>query len=708
MAVNLAEARRFARNTRPTRVQDSDYFALEGGLNVVDASLKVRPGELLGALNYEAKVRGGYESLRGYERYDGRDLPSQASYWIVDFDAQANVANDPTVGGTLSAASGGTATILKFEDSDDDGIGRVICTRLTGTWTDNTAITNSSFSASLNGVPQANTSATDAEDEEYRALAIANQRAFIAEVPGSGAIRGVVLYRGVTYAFRDNAGATACVMHRATSSGWQAVSLGWKLRFTAGLVAGIAEGDTLTGATSSATGTVRKVVVTSGSFAAGTAAGYLILTGVAGTYSNAENLTVGGTNRATANGASAAQTLTPGGRFEFRVHNFYGHTRLTRLYGVDGKNRAFEYQDGASEFFCQIDTGMAQDTPNHLGVFQGQLWLSFAGGSVQHSGVNDAALFTVLTGAAEIGIGDDCTGFLEEVGTVMFVFSRNKTSYIEGNPADGYALRTFNIEVGAMEHTVQRIGQGTYLDDRGFATLATTDRFGNYAGNSISEKIAPIVRTVKNEAVASCISKNYDRYRCFFNDGQFISITFRDRKPIAHMRCDYGRIVRCVWGGEDATGAERIVFGSDGGYVYVADSGTSFDGDAIGTFGRLPFHHSRAPSRLKRYRAAEFDVIVEGKCSISIAVDYTYARSDVPGDPTKNIDLTAGGGFWDVSLWDQFRWNAGYAGRASVKLEASGQNLSFLFSSSSAVQPAHAIDGVRLLLSYRRLERGVG
>lgn len=705
--MNLAETRRIARNTRPTRVNDEDYYSLEGGLNLVAASLKVKPGELLGCLNFEAKVEGGYRRSAGYERFDGRTLPSQAPYWVVAFDAQGNVANDAIVGATITAASGGTAVVLKFEDDDNDGIGEIIVGRLTGTWTDDTALSSGAFSALLDGAPVQNSTTTDERDLEYHALATADQRAQIAALPGSGPVRGVVLYRGLTYAFRDNAGGTACVMYVESSSGWTAVALGWKLKFTAGQAAGIAEGDTLTGNTSGATATVRRIVITSGTFSGNDAAGYLILTGLAsGPYQNSESLRVGGTNRATADGASAAQTLAPGGRYEFRVRNFYGHTRTTRLYGVDGVNRGFEFQDGAGAFFCQIETGMTNDAPQYLAVHQNQLWYAFQGGSIQKSGVFDPAQWTILTGAAELGIGDEPTGFLEEVGTVLFVFARNITKYIEGT-ADGYAMRDYNIEVGAMPWTIQRIGQGTYLDDRGFATLATTDRFGNYAGNSISSKVAPLITELKAIATASCISKNQNLYRCFFSDGQIVSITMRDRAPIAHLRCDWGRVVRCIFSGELVSGAERIVFGSDDGYVYVADSGTSFDGAPITAFLRLPFHHSRAPARIKRYRRAEFDIVTEGSCEVSIGVDYTYARTDVPGDPVHNVDLIAGGGFWDVSRWDQFRWNSGYQGRVAIKLEGSGQNLSFLISSESTLHASYAVDGVSLQQSFRRLERVV-
>ena len=39
-------------------------------------------------------------------------------------------------------------------------------------------------------------------------------------VPGSGPVRGVWLYNGDVFAWRDNAGGTALVMHKATAGGW--------------------------------------------------------------------------------------------------------------------------------------------------------------------------------------------------------------------------------------------------------------------------------------------------------------------------------------------------------------------------------------------------------------------------------------------------------------------------------------------------------
>jgi hypothetical protein len=46
----------------------------------------------------------------------------------------------------------------------------------------------------------------------------------ILTVPGSGPVLGVLIFKGVLYAFRNNAGGTAAKMHKATATGWQEVT----------------------------------------------------------------------------------------------------------------------------------------------------------------------------------------------------------------------------------------------------------------------------------------------------------------------------------------------------------------------------------------------------------------------------------------------------------------------------------------------------
>lgn len=701
--MDLRRARR--RQPQRSRVNEQDYFAFEGGLNLVDTPLKMKPGQLLACQNYEPGIRGGYVRVDGYERYDGRTQPSQASYWIVRYTAEVVTA---APGVTITGGTSGATGILLFNVETTPGAttGFYVLSRVTGTFQNGEALRVSGVTqATASSSPTTDDAASDEEDVIYAQAATDDARAQITIVPGSGRILGVAVYNGKVYAVRNNAGGTAAAIWKSSSTGWQAVPLGFRLLFDAGLPAAIVEGDTITGLTSGATAVVRRLVVQAGAFSTSDAVGYLVLASITGgPFQNNELLQVGGTTRATANGASFAQTLAPNGKFEFRIHNFYGHTQSRRLYGVDGANRAFEYQD-SPEFFAQIDTGMTVDTPNHLGVHNNQLFLSFRGGSVQKSAVGDPIIWQVSLGAAEIGIGDECTGFLEEIGDTLFIFARNKTLYLTGTEGT-YALKDFNIEVGAAEGTIQRIGRGMYLDDRGFSTLAATQNYGNYAYNSFSAQIQPLIKQIKLKGTASCIVRDKSLYRCFFSDGRFVTIGVRGSKISGITTGDYGKVVRCTFSGEETDGAEIVVFGSDDGYVYRSDIGTSFDGEEIQAFMRPVFHFSKTPSRRKHYRRAQFDVKTAGNCSIQIGVDYSFADPDEPGEPISELVMEGGGGFWNVDNWNEFKWNAGSGASAIIKLEGAGINIGFLIAHSSAVETAHAMEGVILHHSMRRLNRG--
>ena len=82
------------------------HFPLQGGLNEVTPPLSLKGGELYGVLNYEPGAKGGYRRINGYERLDGHSAPSEASYWILNFDA--GDIKEPEVGGTVFCTTDGS------------------------------------------------------------------------------------------------------------------------------------------------------------------------------------------------------------------------------------------------------------------------------------------------------------------------------------------------------------------------------------------------------------------------------------------------------------------------------------------------------------------------------------------------------------------------------------------------------------------------
>jgi len=684
-----------------------EYISLFGGEDLVTPPLSIQPGTLRYSTNYEPGLVLGYRRVDGFERLDGRPKPSEASYWVLDFDAgTAAFSVGQIVTGTTSTATGEVlvVTVTSGSWAGSDAAGYLVLFNVSGTFQNNEAITSSGGAATVNGQISERGSADDAQDTTWHQLAIAATRADIQAVPGVGQIRGVWSYKGVKYAFRDHgAPVTECRMYKATATGWVQVDLGKRLNFTSGGTNKIIETDVITGATSGATATVNRVVVTSGTWAAGDAAGYVILTNQTGNF-QAENLNIGvTTNVATIAGNSAAQTLLPGGRYEFENYNFTGASSEVKMYGCDGVNKSFEY-DGTA--LCPITTGMADDKPTHLKAHKNHLFLAFPGGSAQHSAIGDPLTWTVVTGAGEIGTGDEITGFSAVRGGLLGIFNRNRTSILYGTSGSDWELKTHSDESGAIEGSIQTIGSTRYLDDRGLTSLEAVDTYGDFNSATFSQRIQPLVdeKLRRFGVTASIRVRVKDQYRAFFSDGSGIIAKFRGEK-IEFTRLEYGKVVRCACSSEEADGSEVLLFGSDDGYVYEMDAGTSFDGEAIEAVLRLPFGHLKSPQQIKRFYKAVLEIDASRGTVIQFTQEYDYGNAGNPRGITQDLGVASGGGYWGNAVWSDFVWGEQAVGTAEGYLEGSGRNIGIFIRSVSAYVDPHTVNGISLHFAMRGRSR---
>jgi hypothetical protein len=678
------------------------FIPLLGGEDLVSPALSINPGALTFSENYEPAIVYGYRRIDGFERADGRPRPSDASYWVLNFDAgSADFAVGDIITGGTSAATGEVlvVTVTSGTWGGGNAAGRLVLFNVSGTFQDNEAITAAGGAAVANGTASERGATNDTDDSTWLHAAIEATRTDIQAVPGSGRLLGVWLYGGVKYAFRNNAGGTAGVMFKSSTSGWTAVDLGRKLDFTSGGVTEIVEGNTITGAISGATALVKRVVVTSGDWAAGTAAGYFVFISQTGTF-QAENLNVGASlNLATIAGNSAAQTLLPSGRYEFINKNFYGSTATRRMYGCDGVNKAFEF-DGT--VYCPITTGMVDDTPIHIGEHKKHLFLAFRKGSVQHAAPGEPLVWAVITGPSEIGTGDEITGFANVPGGVFVVFNRNQTYLLYGSSVADWDLKLHADESGAIEWSTQSIGAPRYLDDRGMTSLDAVQNFGDFAASTFSQKIQALLDArMRNSSVTASIRvRTKDQYRVFFADGTGVIAKFRP-KAIEFTRINYGIAVRCACSVEDTTGREVLLFGSDDGYVYEMDAGTSFDGDEIVGYLRLPFGHLKSPQQNKHFFKAVLEIDAPGGTALDFTHELNYGNPDTPLGTTQSLNVQSGGGQWGSAVWSEFVWGAQVVGTAEGYIDGDGVNLGMLIRSASTYDRPHTINGVNIHYSMR-------
>lgn len=666
-------------------------ISLQGGLDLVTPTLSLPPGVARDAINFEVSITGGYTRIAGYERFDGHPSPSLATYTLLSVADGTTLA----VGDTFSNLSGTASGVIVGI------VGNVIYyTKPVGTFVVNdslvvgglikTTLISFSGSAVLDGATVA----------QYLANAADAYRPDTLAVPGSGPIRGVVFIHATqkVFAWRDNAGATAKNIYQSTSSGWSLVPLGYEMAFDTGTV-DIPEGTTLTGQSSGATCVVSRVVTSSGSWTAHTAAGYLVLSSVTGTFTAGENLRVGVTTYAHATAAQAAITLPPGGRVECVIENFGAYTRV---YGADGVNHGFEF-DGT--VYVNIRTGMTTDTPNHVTVHKQHLFYSF-GPSIQFSGIGDPYMWSPTVGAGEIALNNDVTAFLIQPGDqstgAMAIYSDDNTYILYGSSSANFSLVSYNIGTGAKAYTCQNVNVSYSFDDRGVINMATTLNFGNFDSASLTMNLRPLIQQHRNLAVASGVNREKGQYRVFFSDGSALYVTLANGKYMGTMPVQFAHPVACMTEGEKPDGAETAFFGSTDGFVYRLDAGTSFDGAAISANLELVFNGIGSPRLLKRFRRGSLEVT--GTSYATFAFDYelaygsTYVDQNVQTTYSSNLQTSA----WDSVSWDAFVWDGRTLAPSEIEINGTAENIAVRIASISAICDPFTINSIILHYTPRR------
>jgi len=695
---------------KPTNNTRTKTFSLKGGLNLVDAPLTIPEGQGIIATNFDPLPREGYRRIQGFERYDGQPLSSVASYWILNYDGGTAAISEGDIVTGLTSGNTGEALINQVGTV---ATGLLVLTNVTGSFTDNEDLQVSAATKCIaDGLATKRAASTPANDTIYLRDAIETQRLKILKVGaanGSGPVRGIQTYNGSEYAFRDNSGATQCLMWKSTLTGWVLQSLGNRIPFTdAGAGVAYVEGETITGTTSGASAAISRVVLQSGAWGTD-AKGYFIIGAVTAGPFQAEATTGSTAGAVPIDSAEIANTMAAGGRYEFENYNFFASTFTRRMYGVNGVSEAFEW-DGT--VFVPILTGNTTDTPSHLAINEYHLQLSFSNGSLQNSATGTPYVWAG-GGAAEVGTGDDIVGLKKEVGGALIIICRNRTFALHGKNtvALPWDLKILSEEAGGIEWTLQRLGSTKYLDDRGFMDIKAVLDFGDFNTSTYSQLIEPLVEQKKSLAISSIIVKSKSQIRVFFSDGTGIIAGFNNNKLSGFTTLNYissagsSIIVQCTSNGEDSTGKEVLYFGADDGYVYKMDSGTSFDGGPVSATLQLTYSNLGSPSYDKQFKK----VIIEANGSngteikYNVLLDYSSGRS--PAGITTIKTLTAGGSLWNTVNWNQFVWASDDVTRIESGISGVGRNIALQISSVGTYEEPYTLYGITYHYIIRKLVR---
>jgi len=685
----------------------TDQVVLIGGLDEMTPTLQLKPGRGIAryARNYEAKATpgGGYRRIGGHERLDGRARPSDAVYGLVQI---ASFTNIPTLGQTLTGnSSGATGKIIAL------GADYLVLTILVGTFTDVEVV---KVGATTIGTAVMRTVVlSQLLNAQYLNLAADVYRALIAAVPGSGPVRGVtslnVSGTHKLFAFRDNAGATAVVLHEASASGWTAVTMFLEVRFTGGNHGSLVpvDGDTLTQGGNTAL--IRRAVHEGGSFAAGDAYGRFIIDAPAPGNYTAGAATIGAIS-IQVSGVQTAIPMLPGGRFEFDIKNFGGQLQTKRIYGCDNANRGFEF-DGT--VFVPIETKATSDIPIHVKVHSDHLWFAI-GSSSMVSGPGRPYVFDATAGAAEIAIGDEITGYLSLPGAqgnaTLLVDGRNSKRIVYGTAAGGttpWKPVDFNNETGGVHYSQQNMADAYSLDDSGVQSVRAAAELSGFAPGTLTFNIQNFITEHRGLLLCSCTHKTKSQYRLYFSNGNALYLTIVNGKVVGSMPMTFPIPFFCVWNAETPSGEERTYAGaSTGGFVYELDRGSSFDGDNLDAILTLAWNTMQSPRLIKSYRGGSVEMSSNFYAAFQVAYRLGYGSSEYAQPPQRSyVGNFSGSANWDEVSWDAFVWDGNLLSPSEIDLTGDGENIEVTFRSSEDYLYPYDLDSLITHFIPRRLLR---
>jgi hypothetical protein len=661
----------------------SKPFELNGGVDLVSSHLKMLPGSLLTANNFELVAgKSGPGRIGGYERCTNDILPSKTT---VSF-FKLNTATGPIVTGDVFTAVDKSIYALESIASPQDGDVLPVATHDADFDPDATYVGTSS---SFNGIAITDTSGyTATEIQSYRRQAIELTRSKIPVVPGEGITNGWRL-RGKNYVVREGH------LYRGDEFAWTEITMPHVMFFNSGTVA-LTVGETVTDGT--ATAVIASMTRMYGSWNAALAVeeqslGYLTLTDVVGDFTVGLALTDTAGGTAAVSVSNAQYTLPAGGRYETRDYNFTNLVDNESIYGVSGVGEAFEF-DGTNYipiFHLDADQNLIEDDkPTHVNVHQERLHLAYPGGQLLYSVSGQPRVTNALLGSGTYSTGSEITAIKTIHGNAEAVFCKNSTWLLTGDGIydDTSATRNWMFfehddSVGAEEWSINGRGYPMFMSAAEVRSIQSTDTTGAYDSVQLAGEVQPFLDSKVGTVVASLWARKKAQYRLFFTDGSGISLTFNSGSYAGAIPFRFPAGITSAWS-EVENEIEYIFFVSTTGYLYRMDSGNSFDEEYIEGSFRLPFYHYGTPRNTKLFpeMLIELDapVLLTGNTEITYTVNHSFGSPNVPRPLAETVEEIDGGGgmYGNNDGFGNFIWGGALVSQIHAYLDGEGQNMSIL------------------------------
>ena len=250
--------------------------------------------------------------------------------------------------------------------------------------------------------------------------------------------------------------------------------------------------------------------------------------------------------------------------------------------------------------------------------------------------------FSVANGAGTINVGSDVTG-LAVFRDQLIIFTKDSIKRLTGNTAADYLVSPITDRIGCLNgDTIQEVGGDImYLAPDGIRLLSATDRIGDFgldiASDPIAKDSAQFLNSTPN--YSSIVLREKAQYRIF-------AYVESEQQPAARgliatkivnqgasgISWSTTRGIKSFVADSTYTGtSETVAFANTDGYVYIMDTGPSFDGAAIESIYESPYMPISDPQLRKSFYKLTLYAEPSGTMSLNLNIKYDFDTTEKQG-----------------------------------------------------------------------------
>lgn len=375
---------------------------------------------------------------------------------------------------------------------------------------------------------------------------------------------------------------------------------------------------------------------------------------------------------------------------------------------TDGVNPAAKY-NGTT--YTQITHANAPTDPKFSSAFANHLWLAGDPAepfNIYFSAPNADTDFDPANGAGVINIGFTVTQ-LKSFRNQLYVFGQNQIKRIIGDNYSNFTVENVTNDLGcvAPDTVVEFGGDIIFLGPDGIRPISGTSRIGDVELETVSREIQKTFENyTANEDVTklkALVIRRKSQFRLFFEANTSLSLLAAIRKgPTAQSTFEYSQLV-----GVEATAVasgyigqfEFVLHGDSTGKVHKQEEGDSFAGSDIFSVYQTPYYFMGDPEVRKVFYKVKTFLKTEGEALINVGIDFNFGDSEI--NTPENFSLTTAGAAsaFDAAstIYDTTDiYDGNPSPTRSTNISGSGDSISVSYVTNST-SPSHTIQAVSIL-----------